>query len=169
VVSSIPDPPLASVYNDYSDLKIEIPSQKVNVDIVGVPLVDGEWDITWLGSNAGYLNGTAFPTWQGNSVITGHVYLSNGLPGPFVNLGRLKWGDEITIHAFGQSYIYSVRSVQTVDPDDISVLGHKDRSWITLLTCEEYDSQAGAYKKRIAVQAVLMSITADATTLQGGR
>jgi len=145
-------------------MKIEIPSLSVNVGVVGVPLVDDEWDITWLGARAGYLNGTTFPTWQGNSVITGHIYLASGLPGPFVNLGKLKWGDRIVIHAFGERYIYEVRSTLTVSPEDISVLGHKDLPWITLLTCKEFDAASGSYKQRTAVQAVLVKVEAEPAT-----
>jgi LPXTG-site transpeptidase (sortase) family protein len=169
IVSKLPLQPLALVYSAYSDLKVEIPSLKVKVDIVGVPVVENQWDITWLGANAGYLDGTAFPTWVGNSVITGHVYLSNGLPGPFVNLSKLKWGDRIVIHAYGQKYIYEVRSALTVRPEDTTVLGHKDRDWVTLITCKEFDETSKTYKMRTAVQAVLISVIADRVEEHGGR
>ena len=68
--------------------------------------------MTWLGNRAGWLNGTSYPTWDGNSVITGHVYLADGLAGPFLNIGKLKYGDRVIVHAYGKDYIYEVRSVQ---------------------------------------------------------
>jgi hypothetical protein len=76
--------PLAqSPLNPYSDtggLQIEIPRLSVSLPVVGVPLGAQGWDLTWLGEQAGYLEGTAFPSWAGNSAITGHVYLPDGSP-----------------------------------------------------------------------------------------
>jgi len=60
------------------------------------------WDVTWLEDNVGWLNGTAFPSWDGNSVLTAHVTDSNGLPGPFANIKKLKYGDQIIILMFGE-------------------------------------------------------------------
>ncbi len=157
----IPVQPTELKYNNYSDLALEIPSLKVNMDIMGVPFKDGRWDVTWLGNQAGYLNGTAFPTWKGNSVLTAHVYDANGKPGPFVNLSTLRWGDRIIIHAFGQKYIYEVRTVKQIDPDDTSILAHKDESWITLITCKEYNEATNTYLSRIAVQAVLIRVETE--------
>ncbi len=161
IMSSLADQPETLVYQSYSELTIEIPALNVNMGIVGVPLKNGEWDITWLGDNAGYLEGTAFPTWLGNSVITGHVYSANGAPGPFVDLGKLKWGDRIIIHAFGQKFTYEVRTESTILPDDISVLSHKEQSWVTLITCKEFNAITGLYKMRTAVQAVLITVSED--------
>ena len=84
------------------DLMLEIPSQGVNISIVGVPKRNGTWNVAWLENPAGWLEGSAFPSWNGNSVLTSHVYLSDGLPGPFVNLNKLKFGDKIIVHAYGQ-------------------------------------------------------------------
>jgi len=145
----------------YSDLVLEIPRLGVSMPIVGVPLVDGAWDLSWLNREAGYLQGTAFPTWAGNSVLTAHVYDRLGLPGPFYQLDQLKWGDWIIIRAYGQMYVYQVRQTYTVGPDDSTPLQHKDLPWITLITCKGYDKAADAYKWRVAVQAVLISVTEE--------
>jgi LPXTG-site transpeptidase (sortase) family protein len=112
-----------------------------------------------LDKQAGWLEGSAFPSWNGNSVLTGHVYLSNGLPGPFVNLNRLKYGDRIIIHAYGQKYIFEVSENKVVEPNDTSVLKHEEKPWLTLLTCKEYDEKTNTYRKRVAVRAVLVSVT----------
>ena len=154
VITSLPAQPEYSLYQSYSDFSLEIPSLGVMTNIVGVPFTNDAWDTTWLGSSAGYLAGTAFPTWDGNSVITGHVYGYNGLTGPFVNIGKLSWGQQIVIRAFGERYIYSVRSVQTVSPDDLSVLSHKDNPWVTLITCKGYNQASNTYASRVAVRAV---------------
>ena len=129
---------------------------------MGIPLnPDGEWDLTWLGNQAGYLDGTAYPTHAGNSVITGHVYLADGSPGPFVNLHSLRYGDSIIIHLDGQSYIYQVRSDTVISPDNNSTFKHEVYPWLTLVTCKDYDAASGTYAHRVTVQAVLIKIETD--------
>lgn len=140
---------------------IEIPSLKINVPIVGVPLRNGEWNVTWLGKQAGWLEGSAFPSWNGNSVITSHVYLSNGLPGPFVNLINLGYGENVIIHAYGEKYIFEVQSNDIVEPNPSSVFRHEEKAWLTLLTCREYDENTNSYRKRVVVRAVLVSVTPE--------
>ncbi|NQU29069.1 MAG: class F sortase, partial [Anaerolineae bacterium] len=95
-----------------------------------------------------------FPTWTGNSVLTSHVYLPNGLPGPFVDLKTLRWGDEIIIHAYGYRYVYQVQAVRYVLPNNTSVLDHKDQSALTLLTCAGYDEPKDSYRYRVAVETI---------------
>jgi LPXTG-site transpeptidase (sortase) family protein len=145
-------------YVQTAGLTVEIPSLGINIPIVGVPLKNGEWNVSWLGNQAGWLEGSAFPTWSGNSVLTSHVYGSNGLPGPFVNLGKLKYGDKITVHAYGRKYTYEVRANSVVEPNDASVFKHEERAWLTLVTCKEYDEKTNTYKKRVVVRAVLVSV-----------
>jgi LPXTG-site transpeptidase (sortase) family protein len=144
-----------------TDLILEIPSLGVNLPIVGVPKKSGGWDVSWLTDQAGWLEGTAFPSWNGNSVLTSHVYQSNGLPGPFVNIGKLKYGDKVIVHAYGQKYTFEVRTNAVVAPNDTSAFKHEEKSWLTLVTCKEYDQKANTYKKRILVRAVLIKVEAE--------
>jgi LPXTG-site transpeptidase (sortase) family protein len=141
------------------DLTVEIPSLGIRIPIVGVPKKDGTWNVAWLGNQAGWLQGTAFPSWSGNSVLTGHVYMASGLPGPFVDLGKLKYGDRIIVHAYGQKYIFEVRTNAVVESTDQSAFKHEEKSWITLITCKEYDEKTNTYRKRVVVRAVLVSVT----------
>ncbi|NLG95986.1 MAG: sortase, partial [Chloroflexi bacterium] len=158
MASHLPPQPAEKAYQQVGEMRLEIPALGVNVPVVGVPLTDGQWDVTWLGQNAGYLAGTSFPTWQGNAVITAHVYDANGLPGPFVNLKQLKWGDKILLHAFGSVYEYEVRTARRVQPDDLSIMETQKGTWVTLVTCESYDEASDSYRYRFAVQAVLMQV-----------
>jgi LPXTG-site transpeptidase (sortase) family protein len=137
---------------------MEIPSLKVKSIIVGVPQRNGSWNVAWLSNQTGWLSGTAFPTLQGNSVVTGHVYLPSGLPGPFVNVSQMKFGDQVIIHFGGQKYIYEVRSNRTTTPADASVFRHDDETWLTLITCKDYDPETTTYRKRVIVRAVLVKI-----------
>jgi LPXTG-site transpeptidase (sortase) family protein len=151
----------STAYDESGGLVIEIPRLSVNTPIVGVPLGAQGWDLTWLGANAGYLEGTAFPTWSGNSAVTGHVYLPNGEPGPFVNLSQLAWGDEIIVSGFGLRYIYSVREVRQVTAEDLSVLRHEERPWLTLITCKDYDERREMYRTRVVVRAIMVGTLAE--------
>jgi LPXTG-site transpeptidase (sortase) family protein len=159
VVTTLPVQPLAEAYSDLGDLWLEIPHLGVQISIVGIPRKNGNWDVSWLSNQAGYLDGSAYPTSTGNSVMTAHVYLSNGKPGPFVNLSTLIWGDEIIIHASGKQYVYQVQAVTQVKPDAVStMLKHEDASWLTLVTCKGYNPTTGGYQYRILVRAVLIKV-----------
>ncbi len=148
-------------YDKLDGLILEIPKLGVRVPIVGVPRDAKGWNLTWLWDEAGWLEGTAFPTWEGNTALTGHVYLPDGEPGPFVHLYDLRWGDQVFIDADGKRYVYEVRDVRLVEPDDASVLGHKNRDWVTLITCKGYDEAKGSYDYRVVVQAVLVKVEAE--------
>ncbi len=157
-VTAIPEL-AAPPYQELGGLRLEIPRLNVATSIVGVPLQGGEWDVTWLNQEAGYLEGTAYPTLTGNSVLTAHVYLPNGLPGPFVDLHTLTWGDRVVVYSEGYKYTYEVRRVERTKPEDISMLQpEKDFAWLTLLTCQGYDERTDTYQWRVAARAVLMSI-----------
>lgn len=157
----IPQDRPAEPHFQLGDMTLEIPRIDSQSPIVGVRQTELGWDVRWLSDHSGYLEGSAFPTWPGNTVITGHIFLSDGTEGPFHQLGALQWDDEIAIHAFGQRYIYAVREVRIVDANDRSVLQHKDLDWLTLLTCSDYDAASERYRSRLAVQAVLMRIEAE--------
>ena len=158
VTTSLASKPLDLVYSQ-KGLTLEIPKLGLSSAIVGIPLTNQGWQTDWLFSQIGYLEGTAFPTWNGNTVLTAHVYDANGLPGPFVNLSKLGWGDQLVIHAWGQKYVYEVRTVdQRVNPADTSYLQHEEKDWLTLITCQGYDQELNAYRWRVVVRAVLVKI-----------
>ena len=160
VITALPEQSAEKAYAA-TDVWLELPSLGVKVPIVGVPLVDNTWDLSWLGNQAGWLAGTAFPSWQGNSALTGHVTLSNGKSGPFANLGSLKWGDKIIVHAYGYVYVYQVRENKTIAPNDTSVLKHEDNAWLTLITCKTYNETKNTYANRVSIRAVLLSVTEE--------
>jgi len=156
-VTTLAAQPADKAYTN-TDLWLEIPKINVKLKIVGVPLGKDGWDVSWLGNNAGWLNGTAFPTWQGNSVITAHVWDANNKPGPFARLKELKYGDSIIIRAYGQIYTYSVTESLLIAPTDTtSMLKHSDKPTLTLITCEEYLEKSRKYSHRRMVRALLIS------------
>jgi LPXTG-site transpeptidase (sortase) family protein len=155
----LPVQPADMAYADLGDLWLEIPQLGVKMPIVGVPQANGTWDVSWLGKNAGWLNGSAFPTWNGNSVLTGHVWNADNSAGPFARLNTLWWGDRIIVHAEGGEYVYEVRSVQQISPGNTAaMLKHEDLQWLTLVTCRAYDQASNTYKYRLLVRAVLIEV-----------
>ncbi len=158
----LPAQPAEKAYAEMNGMVLEIPSLGVRSPIVGVPLNSaGEWDVTWLGNQIGWLNGTAFPTWNGNSAITAHVTDANGKSGLFADLGTLSWGNKIIIHSWGQAFTYEVRSVNPwTSPNTVSaVTKHEENPWLTLITCRGYNETLDSYKYRTVVRAVLISVT----------
>ncbi len=139
-------------------LTIDIPVLKVNTSIVGVESKNGKWDVSWLQNQAGWLNGTAYPTWSGNSVLTGHVANADGKPGVFAKLKALGVGEYIYIYNGGYRYTYQVLSNEYVQPTDASVVKHEEKSFLTLVTCDTYDEKTGTYLRRVAVRAKLVDV-----------
>jgi LPXTG-site transpeptidase (sortase) family protein len=157
--TTVPSPrPPEKAYTSSDGVILEIPTLGVQAEVVGVPLSEDGWDTTWLWEQVGWLDGTAFPSWSGNSGIAGHNILSNGRPGPFYGIDQLEKGDEIWIRAFGDVYVFSVRNVSLVGPGQIDSLEHKDQPWLTLITCQSYDESAQSYRQRVIVQAVLTDV-----------
>jgi LPXTG-site transpeptidase (sortase) family protein len=161
VISSLPAQPVEKAYATYGDMRLEIPKLDVELPIVGVPLVKGEWDVSWLGSQAGYLEGTAFPTWPGNTGITAHVWDADNYPGPFAEIKNLLFGDVVNIHAWGHVYTYSVRTNYLVNPDNMQPFLHQEYDWVTLVSCEQYNKHMDAYRFRRVVRAVLVEVSPE--------
>ena len=157
-VTALPQAPPAAPPVRGGAIALSIPALGVRVPVVGVPTGEEGWDLTWLGAEAGYLEGTAYPTLSGNTALTGHVYLPDGRPGPFIGLGDLRWGDTLVLEAGGVRYLYQVRQVAVVAPDDLSALRHETLDWLTLITCQGYDPALDGYRWRVVVRAVRIGI-----------
>ncbi|MFM8424193.1 MAG: sortase, partial [Chloroflexota bacterium] len=162
-VSTLPDQPATLEYAKLGDLWLEIPSLNVKSAIVGVPQINGDWDVSWLGNDTGWLNGTAFPTWTGNSVLTAHVTNASGLQGPFAALKQLKYGDQIIVHIGGMKYVYEVRETKLSRPYSTSYAfeSKQDAAYLTLITCSGYNPLNESYLFRRVVRAVLVSTVSE--------
>jgi len=141
-----------------SAIRLEIPNLSINAEILGVGRSVLGWDVDWLGNNIGHLEGSAFPGTSGNSVLTGHVWGADGSPGPFNNLRQLFFGEQIMVHAFGQTFIYEVRSSNQIVPDENKVFGQSSLPYITLITCETFDPTTEEYVHRRIVRAYLVEV-----------
>lgn len=157
-LTTLPDKPDGLAYSTQSGMAMTIPELGVSSRVTGIPISDTGWDIRWLGADIGHLAGTTIPTWEGNAVFTAHTSLATGESGPFALLDTLRWGDQIRLTAYGKTYIYEVRSLTYVLPDNAAATAPKDGNWITLITCKGYDEKTGKFLFRVVVQAVLVAI-----------
>jgi len=98
-----------------------------------------------------YLEGTTFPSWEGNTSLTAHVTFVDRLPVPFANLDK----------ASRSSYTFGVNATCTneeVRLNDFRPLKHEDYEWFTLITNDDYNENLKTYLKRTVVRAVLVKI-----------
>jgi len=156
-ITILPAQPADLTYAN-SGLTLSIPSLGVQTAIVGVPRSEQSWDVSWLGNRAGYLYGSAYPTWTGNTVLTGHIWDADNTPGIFVSIKNLSHGDMLQIRSDRQTFTYEVRENRLIESDNVDVvMKHEELSWVTLLTCESYNADNGGYDYRRMVRAVLIS------------
>ena len=143
-----------------ADLILEIPVLRITAPILGVPRSGNSWDVRRLGNAVGWLEGSAFPTWAGNTVLAGHVWNADNTPGVFASLRKLRRGHLVQIHAFGRTYVYEVRENKVIEGPDAAaeVFRHEEEDWITLLTCEDYDPLTGRYRSYRIVRAVRVEV-----------
>jgi LPXTG-site transpeptidase (sortase) family protein len=156
---NLPVQPKEDEYQVFNELWLEIPVLHLNIPLVGIPQGKQGWDVSWLGQRAGWLNGTAFPTWPGNSVITGHVWDASNQPGVFFQLKDLHFGEDVKIHAWGMVYTYQVQENRLITSGDFNyVYEHETFSMLSLLTCEGYNPAQKQYDFRRVVRAVLVKV-----------
>jgi len=160
-ITNLPAQPADKAYKSMGEIRIEIPSLGINYPIVGAMIDRNTWNLTWL-KDVAYLEGSAYPTLPGNTVLTAHVRDANKNLGPFSDIKGLQPGQQIYIHAYGQTYVYQVQENTKILPSNISAaFKHEENSWITLVTCEDYNAKTELYSHRRMVRAVLISVISE--------
>jgi LPXTG-site transpeptidase (sortase) family protein len=161
-VTVLPAQPVNSPYKSLGEIRIEIPTLGINYPIVGAMLDKDTWNLTWLKDSVAYLEGSAYPTLTGNTVLSAHVMDANNNLGPFSDIKGMQSGQKIYIHAYGQVYVYQVQENRKIIPTSISsVFKHEEYSWVTLVTCENFNEKTGLYNYRRMVRAVLISVVPE--------
>lgn len=130
-----------------------IPKAGVAAQIVNIFLDGVSWDVSLLGQHVGHLQGTASFDQPGNIGLVGHVERADGTPGIFTNLHSLVVGDLIVYRRGSDERFYTVRSVGTAAPNDMTVLYPSTREQLTLITCDDYELLTNSYLSRIVVVA----------------
>jgi len=161
-ITALPAQPTDKAYSSLDGIRIEIPTLHINYPIVGVMFDKNNWDLTWLKDSVGYLEGSAYPTLEGNTVLSAHVVDANDNLGPFSDIKGMKTGEKVYIHAYGQVYVYQVQENRLLLPSNTStVFQHEENSWVTLVTCEDYNAKTGLYNYRRMVRAILISVVPE--------
>lgn len=125
-----------------SDPKIIIP--KINLEapaIYNVTTFDENAVLKALEEGVVDLGDSARPGQNGNVVIVGHssnnIFNKGQYKFVFVLLSRLEPGDTFYLQKDGQRYTYQVYEKKIVKPDDVPVLGPRDRlATASLITCD---------------------------------
>jgi LPXTG-site transpeptidase (sortase) family protein len=139
-------------------LRLSIPVLNLNKPIHTIPLENGIWNVADLGSDVGWLETTAVsPEADHAMVFVGHMtYANNKLleQGAFADIPNLPNGTAIILDTTTGAYTYHVDSVRRVSPDNADVLYQESGNTILLLTCADWNPQAGIYENRLLVRAV---------------
>ncbi len=155
-ITPTPVPPFHPQY----DRELFIPRLGLagSVPIIEIPLRNQTWDVRELGQYIGFLQGT---TWVsdadaetgGNTVLAGHIQITEGVPGPFRDLDLLEVGDSIFVAERGTIYEYAVTAIDVVAPDDIEVAYPTREPVLTLVTCTAWNQFRGVFAERLVVRA----------------
>jgi LPXTG-site transpeptidase (sortase) family protein len=130
-----------------------------SVPIVNIPLRNRTWDVRDLGQNVGFLQGTSWldeaaGEYGGNTVLAGHIQITEGVPGPFRDLDLLEIGDSIFVAEQGLVTEFVVTTVDVVAPDDVAVTYPTSEQALTLITCTTWNAFRGLFAERLMVRAV---------------
>lgn len=96
----------------------------------------------------GHLRGTAFPGENGNCVIAGHRDTH------FRVLKDISVGDQIVLETHSGRYMYRVRRLRVISPDNTAPLRPAADAELNLITCYPF-YYVGAAPKRFVVEAEL--------------
>jgi sortase A len=110
-----------------------------------VPVLEGTDELT-LDRAVGHIPGTAPLGETGNIGIAGHR------DGFFRGLKDVHVGETIDVYTQGGSSRYAVDEIQTVSPDDVSVLARRAKPSLTLVTCYPFYFVGSAPLRYIVMQ-----------------
>lgn len=137
--------------------RLRIDRLNVDVAIATIPIVNGNWDLSALGVEAGWLTTTgAFPGDTLAMALVGHITTERLKRGAFADLEQIKPGDEIVYAAAEAEYVYQVRRRSRVTPDEVEALYVPDGQTLLLLTCTDWDASGKRYANRLLVEARLV-------------
>ena len=140
-------------------LTLQIPSLRITQPIVQIPLENGRWDVSQLGSQVGLLAGTgAHPGDTLAPVFAGHMTFPTAAAletGAFADLQVVTYGTEIILRATTETFHYTVSEISRVAPSEVERLYLADGNSILLVTCTDWDENGRFYTNRLLVRAIL--------------
>jgi len=153
IASATPAPVILPSATPMPRASLFLPTAGLTAPVIEVYLDGESWDVQYLGQNAGHLQGTAWFGQPGNIVLAGHVELPDGRAGIFAGFDDLSLGDPVILSLDATQQRYNIVSIETVAPDDLSVLYPTSDDRLTLITCDAYDFLSDAYQERVVVVA----------------
>lgn len=144
-----------------------IPSLGVSERVVEVPVRQGQWDVSELGTRVGRLETTGEEPGDDYAMsFVGHVTVPWPRVGPFADLILLERGEEVIYRHGDVDYVYRVERILRVHPDYVQALYETDGNKILLATCSGWDFLgSGGYRQRLVTQAVLVRTEAAVSRL----
>jgi LPXTG-site transpeptidase (sortase) family protein len=137
--------------------RLVIPKLNLDAPVILSPIENQTWKVDHLGeSYVGHLEGTAPPGSESNIVLAAHVTIAAGVYGPFAGLSNLSAGDLIVVYYGDQAFEYMVDNYQKVDRTAVEVTYPSSTGQVTLITCTNWDRQAGRYVERLIVKGHLV-------------
>ncbi len=131
----------------------------INTEVIKAGLQeDDEGNVIWetVPDVAAYYTPTSLVGARGNAVIAGHVvtlYEGN----VFANLYQVDFGDKIQVATAEGTFVYEVRDIKLVLPEDVHVMAPTRDATLTLITCGgEFDRWAQTFEKRLVVVGKLI-------------
>jgi LPXTG-site transpeptidase (sortase) family protein len=132
---------------------ITFPGAEMSARIVEAGRIGGTWETRHLGDTVGHLVGTSALFTQGNIVLAGHVENHIGQPGPFYYLFEAEVGDPVIISQGDRETYFEISEISIVDPYDVSYVAQSGPPRLTLITCTDWNQNAGTYDGRLVVIA----------------
>ena len=138
---------------DYAKLnmRLQIPSIGVDSEIAGVPTMNDQWLVEWLGAKAGLLSGSSVPG-EGYSIIAGHNTLNNTEYGPFARLSELSINDLIVVSTGREVKNFRIFANERLASDDMPKLlsiAEQEADTLVLVTCENESKDGGYLNRRV--------------------
>jgi len=152
----LPEGSVNSVTQAGAASRLVIPKLKVDASVVISPIKDQTWQVDHLGQKVGHLEGTAPPGSNSNMVLAGHVTLASNVYGPFAGLAQLSRGDIMTVYQGNNSFNYEVDGYEIVERTAIDVTHPTNTGQLTLITCNNWNSEKGQYEQRLVVKSHLI-------------
>ncbi len=144
---SLPEKP-ASVNYRPTGKTLQIPSLDVQIEVLEIPYMDGDYPVTWLGDAIGSLEGY-------ERMFAAHNHLNTIEAGPFALISLLEDGTRIFLtDGTGALTVYEVYANEKLDPAAFAEVAEETEraDGIALITCED-ESVTGEYASRRVVFA----------------
>lgn len=126
-------------------VRLLIASAIIDVPVKEARVIKGYWEV--FSDTAGWGVGSAYPDEKGNTVIFAHAREKL-----FLNLRKVKIGDEITVFTQDKWYKYKIENIREVFPSQTEVIAPTAEAVLTLYTCTGFSDT-----KRLIVTAKKVS------------